>query len=264
MLIVVCVKQVPDTTEVKVDPKTGTLIRDGVPSVMNPFDQYALEEGVRLREAAGEGAQVVVLSMGPPQARSALMKALALGADRAILLTDRTFAGADTWATSYTLAMAIKALGKPDLVLCGLQAIDGDTAQTGPEMAHHLHFPQVTYAEKITLCGKALSVKRQIDTGYEIVEVRMPALITCTPPTDFVPSTPPFSAITKAKKKPYEEWGADKIKADAGKLGLKGSPTQVKRVFSPPKRDQGTMLEGKNAAEIAGKLFQVLAKEGGI
>ncbi len=264
MLIVVCVKQVPDTSEVKVDPATGTLIREGVPAVMNPFDQYALEEGVRLREAAGDGAQVVVVSMGPPQARTALMKALALGADRAVLLTDRAFAGADTWATSYTLAMAIGALGKPDLVLCGLQAIDGDTAQTGPEMAQHLHLPQVTYAEKTTLAGRVLSVKRQTDTGYEIVEVRMPALITCTPPTDFTPATPPFSAITKAKKKPYEEWGADRIKADPDKLGLKGSPTQVKRVFSPPKRDQGTILEGETAAAIAGKLFQVLAKEAGV
>ena len=178
---------------------------------MNPFDQFALEEGVRLREAAGEGAEVVALSMGPPQARSALMKALALGADRAVLLTDKAFAGADTWATSLTLAAAVKALGKPDLILCGLQAIDGDTALTGPESAHHLNMPQVTYAEKVTLDGKKLTAKRQTDSGYEIVEVRMPALVTCTPPTDFVPSTPPYSAITKAKKKPYEEWGVDKI-----------------------------------------------------
>jgi electron transfer flavoprotein beta subunit len=263
VLIVVCVKQVPDTSEVKVDPATGTLVREGVPAVLNPFDQYALEEGVRIRESAGEGAQLVALSMGPPQARSALMKALALGADRALLLTDRVFAGADTWATSYTLAMAIAALGKPDLILCGLQAIDGDTAQTGPEIAQHLHLPQVTYAERITLSGKTLSVKRQTDSGFEILEVRTPALVTCTPPTDFVPSTPPFSAITKAKKKPYEEWGAGKIGADAKKIGLTGSPTQVKRVFSPPKRDRGTMLEG-TAAEIAARLFQVLAKEGAL
>ena len=262
MLIVVCIKQVPDTTEVKVDQATGTLVREGVPAVMNPFDQFALEEGVRLREAAGEGAEVVALSMGPPQARSALMKALALGADRAILLTDKAFAGADTWATSYTLAMAVQTLGKPDLIMCGLQAIDGDAAQTGPEIAQHLHLPQVTYAEKVTIDGKKLTVKRQTDSGYEIVEVRVPALVTCTPPTDFVPSTPPFSAISKAKKKPYEEWGADRINADAGKLGLKGSPTQVKRVFSPPKRDGGVMLEGTSAASVAGALFQVLAKKG--
>jgi electron transfer flavoprotein beta subunit len=262
MLIVVCVKQVPDTSEVKVDPETGTLIREGVPAVMNPFDQFALEEGVRIRDAAGDGAAVVALSMGPPQARNALMKALALGADRAILLTDRAFAGADTWATSYTLAKAVSALGTPDLILCGLQAIDGDTAQTGPEMAQHLRLPQVTYAETVKLEGKTLTIKRQTDSGYEIVGVRMPALVTCTPPADFIPSTPPFSAITKAKKKPYEEWGADKINAEAGKLGLKGSPTQVKRVFSPPKRDRGVMLEGNSAAGIAGKLYEVLAKEG--
>jgi electron transfer flavoprotein beta subunit len=264
VLLVVCVKQVPDTSEVKVDPATGTLIREGVPAVMNPFDQFALEEGIRLREMTPDGAEVVALSMGPPQARTALMKALAIGADRAVLLTDRSFAGADTWATSYTLATAIQAIGRPDIILCGLQAIDGDTAQTGPEIAQHLHFPQVTYAEKVTLDGKVLTVRRQTDTGYEIVEVKMPALVTCTPPTDFVPSTPPFSAINKAKKKPYEEWGADKIKADAQKIGLQGSPTQVKRVFSPPKREQGTILEGMNAADIAGKLFQVLAREGGL
>ncbi|MBN1578066.1 MAG: electron transfer flavoprotein subunit beta/FixA family protein [Chitinispirillaceae bacterium] len=262
MLIIACVKQVPDTSDVKVDSATGTLVREGVPAVMNPFDQFALEEGVRLRDAAGEGAEIVALSMGPPQARSALMKALALGADRAILLTDRAFAGADTWATSYTLARAVGALGKIDLIMCGLQAVDGDTAQTGPEMAQHLRLPQVTYAERVTLDGKTLTVKRQTDTGYEIVEVRMPALLTCTPPADFVPSTPPFSAIIKAKKKPYEEWGAEKINTDADKLGLKGSPTQVKRVFSPPKRGQGVMLEGNSAAAVAGELFQVLAKGG--
>ncbi|MBN1308861.1 MAG: electron transfer flavoprotein subunit beta/FixA family protein [Chitinispirillaceae bacterium] len=262
MKVIVCVKQVPDTSEVRVDPETGTLIREGVPSVMNPFDQFALEEGVRLREAAGGEAEVIALSMGPPQARSALMKALALGADRAILLTDKVFAGADTWATSLTLAAAVKAAGKPDLILCGLQAIDGDTAQTGPEIAHRLHLPQVTYAEKIMLDGRTAVITRQTDSGYEVVEVRMPALITCTPPADFVPSTPPYSAITRAKKKPYEEWGVDKINIEADTLGLRGSPTQVKRVFSPPRRDTGVMLEGRSAAVIAGELFQALAKEG--
>jgi electron transfer flavoprotein beta subunit len=264
LLVVVCIKQVPDTSEVKVDPNTGTLIRDGVPAIMNPFDQYALEESLRLKETAGNNIEIVALSMGPPQARSALMKALALGADRAVLLTDRTFAGADTWATSYTLAMAIRALGKSDLVVCGFQAIDGDTAQTGPEIAQQLHLPQVTYAEKLTLNGKLLSIRCQTEEGYEVVEVRLPVLVTCISPADFIPGTPPYSAIVKAKKKPYEEWGAGVLNADPEKIGLKGSPTQVKRVFSPPKRDSGTRIEGDNPSEIAQKLTQILAREVGL
>ena len=163
MKFVVCVKQVPDTTEVKVDPKTHTLIRDGVPSILNPYDQYAIEECVRIKEKTGEGT-VTVITMGPPQARSALMKCLALGADEAILISDKAFAGSDTWATAYTLAQAIKKIGSIDMVFCGQQAIDGDTAQVGPEIAQQLGIPQVTYVEKIDIDEKhKLLIHKQIN-----------------------------------------------------------------------------------------------------
>jgi len=260
MKIIVCIKQVPDTTEVKVNEKTGTLIREGVPSIINPFDQFAVEEGVRLKEKLG--GEVIALSMGPAQARIALMKCLALGADKAILLTDSAFVGADTWATSYILSLAIKQIDDFNLVLCGQQAIDGDTAQVGPELAQQLRIPQVTYVESVDVDGKKLTAKKQIDDGYEIVETKTPALLTMTTPTDFIPTNPAFSAIMKAKKKPYEEWGADKLKGgDPDKYGLTGSLTQVKRVYSPPKREKGIMIEGGTPQEIARKFVEYLIQE---
>jgi electron transfer flavoprotein beta subunit len=164
---IVCVKQVPDTTEVKVDPKTNTLIREGVPCILNPFDQFALEEAVKLKK---EGDKIIVITMGPPQAKKELMKCLALGADEAILLCDRALAGADTWATSYTLAQAIRKIGNFDIIFCGYQAIDGDTAQVGPELAAQLGIPQITYIESVDELGKRkLIAKSQTDEGYKIV-----------------------------------------------------------------------------------------------
>jgi electron transfer flavoprotein alpha/beta subunit len=247
MKIVVCVKQVPDTTEVKVDEKTGTLIREGVPSIINPFDQFAMEEGVRLQQLLTEGddkPELIALSMGPPQARTELMKCLALGADRAILLTDRAFAGADTWVTALTLSLAIKKLEDTKLVLCGLQAIDGDTGQVGPELAQCLKMPQITYVEKSTVDEKKLVAHRQTGEGYAVIESKLPVLLTLVTPSDFVPTNPPFSKIMKAKKKPYEEWNISNIDGEPDKLGLNGSPTQVKRVFPPPTHEKGILLEG--------------------
>jgi electron transfer flavoprotein beta subunit len=248
MKIVVCVKQVPDTTEVKVDEKTGTLIREGVPSIINPFDQFAMEEGVRLKELLTDGDDVpelIALSMGPPQARTEIMKCLALGADRGILLTDRVFAGADTWVTALTLSLAIKKLDDVKLVLCGLQAIDGDTGQVGPELAQCLGIPQITYVEKTTIEEKKLVAHRQTGEGYAVIESKLPVLITLITPSDFVPTNPPFSKIMKAKKKPYEEWNNSNIEGDPDKLGLNGSPTQVSRVFPPPKHEKGIMLQNE-------------------
>jgi electron transfer flavoprotein beta subunit len=241
MEILVCVKQVPDTTEVKVDPKTGTLIRDGVPSILNPFDQFALEESVRLKNQYG--GNVTVLSMGPPQARTALMKCLALGADRAILLSDRTFAGADTWATAYTLGLAIQKAGKFDLIMCGQQAIDGDTAQVGPEIAHNLGMAQVTYVEKVeSIEAGKITVKSIFEDGYHIIEVKTPVLLTCNTPSSFQYSNPPMMAIMKAGKKPFDTWTYNEIGGDKAKMGLCGSPTQVVRVYSPPTRGKGILL----------------------
>ena len=263
MKIVVCVKQVPDTTEVKVDEKTGTLIREGVPSIINPFDQFAMEEGVRLRELLSDGEdkpELIALSMGPPQARTELMKCLALGADRGILLTDRAFAGADTWVTALTLSLAVKTLEDVKLVLCGLQAIDGDTGQVGPELAQCLGIPQITYVEKIEVEDKKLVAHRQTGEGYAVIETKLPALLTLITPSDFVPTNPPFSKIMKAKQKPYEEWDINKVNGDPDMLGLNGSPTQVSRVFPPPKHEKGVMLEG-DPEEIVKQLVDHLVKD---
>ena len=258
MHIVVCVKQVPDTTEVKVNPETGTLIRDGVPSIINPFDQFALEQGLKIRDQAG--GELTVISMGPPQAKAVITLALAIGADKGILLTDRAFAGADTLATAYTLSKAIKKLGKVDLVLCGLQAIDGDTAQVGPGIATQLRIPQITYAESVELIENKIKARRLIDGGYEIVECKLPLMASMTTPSDFVPTNPPYSKIMKAKNKPYVEWKAADIEADPKKLGLSGSPTWVKRVYPPPTKDKGVMLSG-TSDEIVKQIVDVLKKE---
>ncbi len=260
MHIVVCVKQVPDTTEVKVNPETGTLIRDGVPSILNPFDQFALEQGLKIREAVG--GELTVLSMGPPQAQKVIMLSLAIGADKGILLTDRAFAGADTWATSYTLAAGIKKMEKVDLILCGMMAIDGDTAQVGPGLASQLGIPQITYCESLEAVedGKKLSAVRLIDDGNETVECKFPCLATMTTPSDFVPTNPPFSKIMKAKKKPYEEWTAENIDADPDLLGLNGSPTWVEKVYPPTEKAAGVMIEGETD-EIVAQFIDALKKE---
>jgi len=262
MHIVVCVKQVPDTTEVKVNPETGTLIRDGVPSIINPFDQFALEAGIKVKEATG--GELTVVSMGPPQAQKVIMLSLAIGADKGILLSDRAFAGADTWATSYTLAQAVRKMEpKADLILCGMMAIDGDTAQVGPGLASQLGIPQITYCESVeaTEDGKGVRAVRLIDDGNETVECRFPCLATMTTPSDFVPTNPPFTKIMKAKKKPYEEWNAEKLSADPDLLGLNGSPTWVEKVYPPPSKEAGVMLSGENADELVAKIIETLKKE---
>jgi len=236
--IIVCIKQVPDTTEVKINPETGTLIREGVPSIVNPFDMYAIEEGLRLKEQFG--GKVTVISMGPPQAREALKEAVAMGADEAILLSDRAFAGSDTWATAYTLANAIQKLGTPDIILCGKQAIDGDTGQVGPGIARQLDISQLTYVFKIRKLdpeARTVVVERLLEEGREVVETSLPALLTVVKDIN-QPRYPTFLGIRRATKMEIPVWGAADLAAtDPSKLGLKGSPTQVVRVFSPPKRE---------------------------
>ncbi|HDH99543.1 MAG TPA: electron transfer flavoprotein beta subunit/FixA family protein, partial [Firmicutes bacterium] len=176
MDIVVCIKQVPETTEVKIDPQTKTLVREGIPGIVNPFDMYAIEEGLRLKERYG--GKVKVLTMGPPQAEDALREALAMGADEAVLLSDKALAGSDTLATSYALSMAVRKLGY-DLVICGKQAVDGDTAQVGPEMAEHLGVPFVAWVRKVEeVSDGKIKVQRLMDDGYEVLEMPLPALIT--------------------------------------------------------------------------------------
>lgn len=257
--ICVCIKQVPATTEVKINPETNTLVREGVESQINPFDLYALEEAVRIKErlqGEGEESSVTVITMGPPQAEAALRDAIGLGADEAILLSDRAFAGADTWATSYALSQALRKL-EPNLVFCGMQAIDGDTGQVGPGIAVHMDYAQSTYVAKVEeLDAKKLTVKRLVEQGYEVCSVKLPAVLTVVKEIN-EPRTPSLRGKMNAKKAQIPVWTADDIEAPAEKLGLQGSPTQVVKVFSPPHREGGERWEGE-PAELAEKLAGLL------
>lgn len=247
MHIVCCIKQVPDTTQVKIDPETNTLIRTGVESICNPYDLVAVEAAVQL--AGKYGGRVTVISMGPPQAESALRECLTLGADEAVLLSDRAFAGADTLATSYTLSQAIAkvAADEPvDLVVCGKQAIDGDTAQTGPGVATRLEYHQLTYVSGVIGFDaekKAITVRREVEGGTEIIESPLPALLT----VELELTTPHYAslpALVRAIRHEVKVWGAAEIDSQPEQLGLKGSPTQVQEIFSPPVRQGGPVFEG--------------------
>lgn len=257
--ICVCIKQVPATTEVKINPETNTLVREGVESQINPFDLYALEEAVRIKErlqGKGEESSVTVITMGPPQAEAALRDAIGLGADEAILLSDRAFAGADTWATSYALSQALRKL-EPNLVFCGMQAIDGDTGQVGPGIAVHMDYAQSTYVAKVEeLDAKKLTVKRLVEQGYELCSVKLPAVLTVVKEIN-EPRTPSLRGKMNAKKAQIPVWTSADIEAPAEKLGLQGSPTQVVKVFSPPHREGGERWEGE-PAELAEKLAGLL------
>ncbi|MBC7257785.1 MAG: electron transfer flavoprotein subunit beta/FixA family protein [Chloroflexi bacterium] len=263
MHAIVCIKQVPDTTDVKVNPETGTLIREGVPSIVNPFDTYAIEEALRLREKFG--GKVTVISMGPPQAKEALKEAIAMGADEAILLSDRAFAGSDTWATAYTLANAIRKIGDFDVILCGKQAIDGDTGQVGPGIARQLDIEQLTYVfkiQEIDFQAKRIKVERLLEEGREVVETRLPALLTVVKDIN-QPRYPTIMGIRRATRAEIPVWtAADLPDAKPDLLGLKGSPTQVVRVFNPPPRSgQIVMIEGESPQEQAAKLADLLLQE---
>lgn len=256
MDILVCVKQVPDTTEIKINYETNTLIREGVPSIVNPFDAYALEVAVRLKEK--HGGTVTVLSMGPDQAKAALKECLSVGADKAYLLSDRAFGGSDTLATSYILASAIHSLGKFDLIMCGKQAIDGDTAQVGPEIAEHLDIPQVTYAldADVTEDGKVI-IKKETETGYEMVETQIPALLTVVK-TEFEPRMASVKAKIAANRKPIDVITSQDITIDLSRAGLKGSPTKVKKTYTPPMKGDSVVIKEETAKESVDKLISIL------
>ncbi len=257
MKIVVCIKQVPDTTEVKIDPETKTLVREGVESITNPFDEFAIEEGLLTKEKYG--GEVHVITMGPPQAKEVLKNAYAVGADNVYLISDRAFAGADTWATAYTLSAAIKKIGDFDLIICGKQAIDGDTAQVGPGIATQLNIPQLTYVDKVVEIdpeNKRIKVERLLEDGKEVVEASLPALITVVKDIN-EPRLPSLFGIKKAAKLDIPTWTADDLPVDKDKLGLKGSPTEVINVFSPEVRGGGEILEGE-VPEVVAKLVDKL------
>ncbi|MCK9163912.1 MAG: electron transfer flavoprotein subunit beta/FixA family protein [Bacteroidales bacterium] len=240
MKIVVCIKQVPDTTEVKLDPVTGTLIREGVPSIMNPDDKGGLELALELKDKYN--AEVTVITMGPMQADAVLREAFAMGADKAILLTDRKFAGADTLATSNALAGAIRTL-EYDLVITGRQAIDGDTAQVGPQIAEHLDLPQVSYLQDLKYDGKkTFTIKKATEDGYQILEVDSPCLVTVLSSANEARYMK-VRGIVEAFNKEIVVMGADKIDVDEAKLGLKGSPTKVKKAFTKGVKSAGQIYE---------------------
>ena len=247
MNIVVCVKQVPDTAEVRINPETNTLIREGVPSIINPYDLHAIEAGLQIREKMG--GRVTVITMGPPQAEEALREAISMGVDDVRLISDRAFAGSDTWATSYTLFKAIKKLGY-DIILCGKQAIDGDTAQVGPEVAEFLNIPHIAYVKKIDeINDKSIRVHRLMDDGYDVVESPLPVLLTAVKEIN-IPRLPSLKGKMAAKKAVITKMNLNDIEAEEENVGLKGSPTQVKNIFAPQAKGDRKMLQGSAEEQV--------------
>ena len=257
MHIVVCIKQVPDTRNVRIDPDTHTLVRQGVESIINPFDMFAMEAALNIKDQ--NGARVTVVTMGPPQAGEALRDTLGLGADDAVLLSDRAFAGSDTWATATTLAAAVRKMGDVDVIVCGKQAVDGDTAQVGPEMAALLDIPYATFVKKIEMEGNgSLKVVRQTDEGIEVWQLHLPALLTVIKEVG-EPRVPSLRHKIRAKKTEIPVWGVADLGLDPDRTGLCGSFTQVVRVFSPPRRSNRIQLEG-STEDQAEQLFQYLKR----
>jgi len=255
MNIIVCIKQVPETGNVKINPETNTLIREGVKSIINPFDMYAIEEGLRLKDKFG--GKVIVVTMGPPQAESALREALALGVDEVVLITDRAFAGSDTWATSYILSRAIKRLAPFDLVICGKQASDGDTAQVGPGIAVQLDLPQVTFVKKIESIEKGyVVVERLTEEGFEAIKSPLPVLLTVVKEIN-EPRLPSLRHMMRSRQAQIRKFSLGDLELDKAKIGLDGSPTQVMKIFTPPSREKGVIFEGE-PQEVAEKLVTAL------
>ncbi len=254
MNIIVCVKQVPDTSEIKINPETNTLMREGVPSIINPFDLHAIEAAIQIKEQTG--GKVTVLTMGPPQAETSLRESIAMGADEAVLLSDRAFAGSDTWATSYTLAKAIEKLGA-DIIFCGKQAIDGDTAQVGPETAEFLNMPHISYIKKIEdVTDSSIKVQRMMDEGYDVVESSLPVLLTVVKELN-QPRMPSLKGKMAAKKAQITTMGMADIGADENSLGLKGSPTQVRNIFAPEVKAERKMIEGSPEEQVENLLKEL-------
>ena len=258
--VLVCAKQVPDTNEIKINPETGTLIRDGVPSILNPDDANALEEALKIKDKFDD-VHVTVITMGPPQAQLMLFECIAMGADEGILISDRAVGGSDTWATSNAITAAIEKIGEFDMIIGGRQAIDGDTAQVGPQIAEKLNLPQVTYVQKCEMSADRtkVTVQRQLEDGYEVIEVPIPCMLTCTKELN----TPRYMNIAGIFKpeKDIKVWSAADVEVDLSTVGLKASPTNVFRSFTPKPKGKGTMLEGDSEKEVAQKLIVALKKK---
>ena len=262
--IIVCAKQVPDTNVIKINPKTGTLIRDGVPSILNNDDANALEEALKIKDKFDD-VHITVITMGPPQANDLLFECIAKGADEGILVSDRAVGGSDTWATSNTLEAAVKKWvkenGDYDLIFTGRQAIDGDTAQVGPQIAEKLGLPQISYAAEIVKEGNEVTVKRMLEDGYMKIKVQTPCLITCISDQDSKARYMTLNGINHCYEKPYLVLDFEALKdeplIELDKIGLKGSPTNIFKSFTPPQKGVGTMLEGadKNTAETLANIL---------
>ena len=254
MKIIVCIKQVPDPEHAKMDAESGTVVRDGVELMVNPFDLYAVEEGLRLKEEIG--GEVVAISMGPPQAEKALREVIGMGVDQGVLLTSRDFAGADTWATSYTLAKACEKIGDYDVIICGKQAIDGDTAQVGPGIAAQLGIPQITFVRKIDeISDKKVKAERLVEGGYEVISSPLPILITVVKEIN-EPRLPTLKGRMNAKKAEIAHWGPEDIKADEDKIGINGSPTMVDEIFTPDLSKEGKIFDSEQIEEAAKEIIQ--------
>lgn len=234
MQIIVPIKQVPETNAVKMDESSGTMIREGVEAIVNPLDLYAIEIAIRLRESRPAGScEVIAISMGPPKAITALKEAIAMGCDSAVLVTDKAFAGSDTWATGYVLAAAIRRIGRPDLIICGERATDGDTGQVGPGIASFLDLPVVTYVGKVDeVTDTSVRVHRLVENGYEVQEADLPAVLTVVKEIAD-PRLPTLRGKLRAKEIHIPAWGAKDLSVEADKLGLNGSPTRVVKIFRP-------------------------------
>ncbi|MDR0396708.1 MAG: electron transfer flavoprotein subunit beta/FixA family protein [Oscillospiraceae bacterium] len=256
MKIVVCVKQVPGTSDAKIDPDTKRIIREGIKSIMNPFDLYAVEEAVLLRERFG--GEVIAVSMGPERASAVIREALSIGADRGALLSDRAFGGSDTWATSYALARAVDTIGGVDLVICGKQAVDGDTAQVGPGIAAHLGFSQAAYAARVVDVSKnSITVQRMNEDGYDVCELSLPAVVTVVKGIN-QPRVPSLRGVIAARAADVPVWKPADINADVSRIGLDASPTRVVRTAPPePRAGRTERVEG-SPGECAARLIELL------
>ena len=242
MNIIVCLKQVPGTTQVKIDPETNNLIRDGIENIINPFDTYAIEEAVRLRERFG--GRVTAISMGPPQTEAALREAISLGVDEGILLSDPAFAGADTWATSYTLSTAVRKLERSDLVICGRQTLDGDTGHVGPQLAEMLEVPFIAYVSSIEeVADGGMRVKRMVEDGYEVIGSPLPAVLTVVKEIN-TPRLPSLRGIARSKSATIPVWGVGELNVDPKRVGMSGSFTQVVKIYTPQRVGGGEIFQG--------------------
>ncbi|MHA2181572.1 MAG: electron transfer flavoprotein subunit beta/FixA family protein [Promethearchaeota archaeon] len=258
MKFIVCVKQVPESNDLKLDPNSNKVLKEGIPTIINPFDQFALEEAIKIKQ---EGDEIIAISIGDSETKSTLMRCLALGADSAILLDDDNFQDSDTFATAKILAAAINKIGEYDIIFCGNSSFDTGSSQVGPELAVILHIPQVTYAENVdTVENGRVKVKAQTDEGYKIVESKLPLVITGIPPSSFQPRIPPLPRILAARKKPFNVWTVEDLGGDKNRFGSVGSLIKIVQLYKPPKREEGIILTDEPNTSVE-KLMELLSKD---